>query len=193
MAADTARVAGIDEAGRGPLAGPVVVAAVILSPGAIPYGLADSKRLSPTRRERLATEIAANALATQVEVVAVEEIDRCNILQATLNGMRRACLALQPLPDSALVDGNRCPELPVPARAVVGGDAIEPAISAASILAKVTRDRLLVDLADRFPGYGFERHKGYPTRDHLEALQRLGPCPFHRRSFKPVRECLAAD
>ena len=193
MAADTARIAGIDEAGRGPLAGPVVVAAVILAPDAIPAGLTDSKRLGPSRRQALAVEIAAAALATRVEVVEVEEIDRCNILQATLNGMRRACLGLRPAPDAALVDGNHWPQLSLPGRAVVGGDAIEPAISAASILAKVYRDRLMGELATRFPDYGFERHKGYPTRDHLEALRRHGPCPLHRRSFKPVRDCLAPN
>jgi len=192
MDTDTARIAGIDEAGRGPLAGPVVVAAVILAAHVQPPGLTDSKRLSASRRERLAVEIAATALATRVEVVEVEEIDRCNILQATLNGMRRACLGLRPAPSAALVDGNHWPRLPLPGRAVVGGDAIEPAISAASILAKVSRDRLMGELATRFPDYGFERHKGYPTRDHLEALRRLGPCPLHRRSFKPVRDCLAA-
>lgn len=186
------RVAGVDEAGRGPLAGPVVVAAVILDPTRPVPGLADSKQLSPERRTALDVEIRRAALGFAVIVVPVATIDRINILQATLAGMREALLALAPAPERALVDGNRLPrDLPCMAEAVIGGDAIEPAISAASILAKVHRDRLMDQFEARFPGYGFGRHRGYPTPDHLEALARLGPCPEHRRSFAPVRRLLA--
>lgn len=186
-------VAGVDEAGRGPLAGPVLVAAVILDPARPIGGLADSKRLSAGRRERLALEIRERALAFYVVAVAADEIDRLNILQASLEGMRRALCGLRPVPSQALIDGNRLPRgLPCPARAIVGGDASEPAISAASILAKVERDRLLCDLDVLHPGYGFATHKGYPTAAHLEALRRLGPCPAHRRSFGPVRQLALA-
>ncbi len=182
------RIAGVDEAGRGPLAGPVVVAAVILDPAHPIAGLDDSKRLSEAERERLARLIREHALAYHIEVVERAEIDQHNILQATLRGMARALLALRPGPSLALIDGNRLPrDLPCPARALIGGDALEPAISAASILAKVERDRLLVAMESLHPGYGFARHKGYPTPDHLDALRRLGPCPEHRRSFAPVR------
>jgi ribonuclease HII len=184
-------VAGVDEAGRGPLAGPVVVAAVILDPARPIDGLADSKQLSARRREQLFEQIVARAFAHSVARVEADEIDRVNILQATLLGMSRALELLAIVPELALIDGNRLPEsLPCPARAVVRGDATEPAISAASILAKVTRDRLLVEYEARWPGYGFAQHKGYPSPAHLAALQRLGPCPEHRRSFAPVRKCL---
>lgn len=184
----TARVAGVDEAGRGPLVGPVVVAAVILDPARPIDGLADSKKLSERQRERLFPLILERALAHAIVCVEADEIDRINILQATLTGMTRALEHLAPAATQALIDGNRLPKsLPCPARAIVHGDATEPAISAASILAKVTRDRILVDYEARWPGYGFAKHKGYPAPAHLEALQRLGPCPEHRRSFAPVR------
>jgi ribonuclease HII len=188
----TAGVAGVDEAGRGPLAGPVVVAAVILDPTRPITGLADSKQLSARRRETLYAAIVECAAAHSIVCVEAAEIDRVNILNATLAGMTRALAALSPLPELALIDGNRLPKsLPCPARAIIGGDASEPAISAASILAKVTRDRILCEYETRWPGYGFARHKGYPVPMHLEALRRLGPCPEHRRSFAPVREvCL---
>lgn len=183
--------AGVDEAGRGPLAGPVVVAAVILDPARPIAGLDDSKKLSEKRREALYPQIAERALAHCVVIVEAQEIDRLNIFQATMVGMRRAVAGLAPAAHEALVDGNRLPrELPCPGRAIVGGDALEPAISAASILAKVTRDRLMVALDAVHPGYGFALHKGYPTPAHLAALQRLGPCAQHRRSFAPVRQLL---
>jgi len=186
----TQRIAGVDEAGRGPLAGPVVVAAVILDPDRPIDGLADSKKLSETRREALYPRIIEGALAWSVIEVTPAEIDRLNILQATLLGMRRAVESLAPAPHLALIDGNRAPTLPCPSRTVIGGDALEPAISAASILAKVTRDRHMRALHERFPAYGFDQHKGYPTAGHLEALARLGPCAHHRRSFAPVRTAL---
>ena len=180
--------AGVDEAGRGPLAGPVVVAAVILDPARPIAGLDDSKKLSEKRREALYPQIVERALAHCVVVVEAEEIDRLNIFQATMAGMSRAVAGLAPAAHEALVDGNKLPQdLPCPGRAIVGGDALEPAIGAASILAKVTRDRLMVALESIHPGYGFAVHKGYPTPAHLAALQRLGPCPQHRRSFAPVR------
>lgn len=190
--APVARVAGVDEAGRGPLAGPVVVAAVILDPARPIEGLADSKRLSAGRRERLYSLIIENAHQYAIERVEAAEIDHVNILQSTLLGMSRALAALAPAPGLALVDGNQLPpSLPCPARAIVHGDVSEPAISAASILAKVTRDRILLAYESRWPGYGFAQHKGYPSAAHLAALHRLGPCPEHRRSFAPVREaCL---
>lgn len=186
------RIAGVDEAGRGPLAGPVVVAAVILDPARVIDGLADSKCLSAPRREALQLLILRDALAWAVVAVEVEEIDRINILQATLVGMRRALQTLPVLPTLALIDGNQLPRvLPCPARVIVGGDASEPAISAASILAKVHRDRLMRAYDTQYPGYGFAQHKGYSSPGHLAALQRLGPCAIHRRSFAPVRACLA--
>lgn len=185
------RIAGVDEAGRGPLAGPVVVAAVILDPDRPIKGLGDSKALSETRREQLFPEICESALAHCVVVVDVATIDRLNIFHATMHGMREAVRGLDPGATLARIDGNKVPpNLPCNAEAWVKGDARDAAIGAASILAKVTRDRLLVELHHRFPDYGFERHKGYPTPDHLEALQRLGPCPEHRRSFAPVRNLL---
>jgi len=180
--------AGVDEAGRGPLAGPVAVAAVIL-PGE--YELAfldDSKRLSASKREWLAPRIEAQAVAYCVEFVEVEEIDRVNILQATLNGMQRAVQKLSPAPERVVVDGNRTPELTCEVIAVTGGDGLIASISAASILAKVYRDRLMLSLHHLYPGYGFDRHKGYPTTYHLERLNALGPCPIHRKSFAPVRK-----
>ena len=189
----TQRVAGVDEAGRGPLAGPVMAAAVILDPRRPIAGLADSKTLSPRRREALAERIRAEAVAWAVASATVEEIDRLNILWATLLAMRHAVQALMPAPQRVLVDGDRCPALACPARAVIKGDQKIPAISAASILAKVERDRLMLALDARYPGYGFAEHKGYPTAAHVEALRRLGATPVHRRSFAPVRECLSAE
>ncbi|MCB1874622.1 MAG: ribonuclease HII [Chromatiales bacterium] len=187
------RIAGVDEVGRGPLAGPVVAAAVILDPDRPIVGLDDSKALSEARREALFEPIRERALAYAVASASVEEIDRINILQASLLAMQRAVEQLQPPPDLALVDGNRCPSLPCEARAVVGGDASVAAISAASILAKVTRDRLMHELDREYPGYGLARHKGYPTRAHVEALRTLGVSPLHRRSFGPVRRCLEGN
>jgi ribonuclease HII len=184
-------MAGVDEAGRGPLAGPVYAAAVILDPGRVPDGLADSKLLAATVRERLVPAIETGALAHAVAFATTAEVDALNILQASLLAMRRAVALLQPGPESVLVDGNRCPDgLPCPSRAVVGGDGSVPAISAASILAKVARDLEMQRLDALYPGYGFAQHKGYATRAHLEALRRLGPCAEHRRSFAPVRELL---
>ena len=179
-------IAGVDEAGRGPLAGPVVAAAVILDARAPIQGLADSKQLSPRRREQLVDEIRAKALCCSIAQASVEEIDRLNILQATLLAMQRAVKGLRLKPHKVLVDGNRLPSLEVLAEAVVSGDALIPAISAASILAKVTRDHLLDELHVLHPGYGFDRHKGYGTAQHLLALQTLGPLAVHRRSFSPV-------
>lgn len=183
-------VVGLDEAGRGPLAGPVTAAAVILDRRRPIVGLDDSKRLSPRRRETLEWAIQDKALAWAVAFATVEEIDRINILQASLLAMKRAVDRLGVAPDRALVDGNRCPELACMAEAVVGGDGSVPVIGAASILAKVARDREMLVLDGRFPGYGFARHKGYPTRAHIAALRELGPCAVHRRSFRPVRELL---
>ncbi|MBL0296837.1 MAG: ribonuclease HII [Betaproteobacteria bacterium] len=180
-------VAGVDEAGRGPLAGPVVAAAVILDELQPVRGLADSKTLTAARRERLYHEICAKALCVSIAEASAEEIDRLNILQATLLAMQRAVQGLRLAPKQVLVDGNRVPALTMPVQAVVGGDATVAAISAASILAKVHRDRLCLELHARFPDYGFDGHKGYPTREHLAALQRHGPCAAHRRSFAPVR------
>jgi len=183
--------AGVDEAGRGPLAGPVAVAAVILDPARPIPGLDDSKKLSEKKREALYPLILERALACCIVLVEAEEIDRLNIFQATMAGMSRAVAGLSHAPGEALVDGNKLPkDLPCPGRAIVGGDALEPAISAASILAKVARDRLMVAMEETFPGYGFAVHKGYPTPAHLAALERLGPCPQHRRSFAPVRRLL---
>ena len=185
-------IAGVDEAGRGPLAGPVTVAAVILDPAHPIAGLGDSKALTEAKREALEPLILEFALAWHVEFVSAAEIDRLNILRATLEGMARAVRALQPAAHHALIDGNRLPPgLPCSADALVKGDAREPAIMAASILAKVARDRLMREMDMRHPGYGFAIHKGYPTPEHLESLRRLGPCDEHRRSFAPVRACLA--
>ena len=181
-------VAGVDEAGRGPLAGPVSVAAVILDPSRPIAGLDDSKKLSEKKREALYPLIIERALAWHIEFVDAAEIDELNILQAMLTGMRRALCALSPEAQFARIDGNRLPrDLPCPAQAIIGGDAIEPAIMAASILAKVARDRAMRALHAEYPQYGFDRHKGYPSAAHLAALAAHGPCPQHRRSFAPVR------
>lgn len=180
------RVAGVDEVGRGPLAGAVFAAAVILDPARPVPGLRDSKALSPARREALAAAICERAAAWALGRAEVEEIDRLNILRASLLAMERAVRALDPPPDRVVVDGDRCPALPMATEAVVGGDATVAAISAASIVAKVARDREMVILDTVYPGYGLARHKGYPTREHLAALAALGPSPIHRRSFGPV-------
>lgn len=182
-------VAGVDEAGRGPLAGPVACAAVILDPRQPIEGLGDSKALSEAARERLFPIIQQRCLAWQVVLVERDEIDELNILWATMEGMRRAVAGLDPAASRVLVDGDRVPPgLGCPARSLVGGDALEPAIMAASILAKVTRDRHMLELHQRFPDYGFDRNKGYATALHLAALSQHGPCPAHRLSFAPVRE-----
>jgi ribonuclease HII len=182
--------AGVDEAGRGPLAGPVAAAAVILDPGRPVPGLGDSKTIDAARREVLAGHIRERALAFAVCFVEAPEIDRLNILQATLLAMARSVAALSPAPGLALVDGNRCPEVGCTAHAVVGGDARIDCIGAASILAKVERDARMHELHARYPEYGFDRHKGYPTREHKAVLARLGPTPEHRCSFAPVRAAL---
>lgn len=179
--------AGVDEAGRGPLAGPVVVAAVILPANYELEMLDDSKRLTALIREQLVPQIESQAIAFAVEFVEVDEIDRVNILQATLNGMQRAVENLRPAPHRALIDGNRAPLLSCEVRTVIGGDALIASISAASVLAKVYRDRLMKSMHSLYPDYGFDRHKGYPTAYHLERLKALGPCPIHRKSFAPVR------
>ena len=187
---DVILIAGVDEVGRGPLAGPVVAAAVILDSARPIAGLADSKKLSPARREQLSAEIRAKALAWALGRAEVEEIDRLNILHASLLAMQRAVAALSIVPDQVRVDGNRCPKLACPCEAIIKGDATVPVISAASILAKVARDAELRELHDRYPQYDFARHKGYPTAAHLDALRRHGPCPEHRRSFAPVAAAL---
>jgi len=183
-------VAGVDEAGRGPLAGPVVAAAVILDELKPIKGLSDSKKLGPRTRDRLFDDIRAHALCCSIAEASVDEIDRLNILQATMLAMARAVAGLRLKPHKVLVDGNRLPVLHVPAEAIVKGDALVKAISAASILAKVHRDRLCLALHEQHPAYGFDSHKGYPTAAHLEALRRHGACPQHRRSFAPVRDVL---
>jgi Ribonuclease HII len=180
--------AGVDEAGRGPLAGPLAVAAVILDPDRPIAGLDDSKKLSEAKREALYPQIIERAVAYCIVLIEREEIDRVNIFQATMAGMSRAVAGLTPAAHEAMIDGNMLPkDLPCRGRAIVGGDALEPAISAASILAKVSRDRLMVALDAIHPGYGFAIHKGYSTPGHLAALQQLGPCAQHRQSFAPVR------
>ena len=181
---------GIDEAGRGPLAGPVFAAAVVLGRNARISGLADSKQLSERQRTELAGEIRTRAVCWAVASASVEEIDALNILRASLLAMRRAVEGLTVTPHRALVDGLFCPEIAIPARAIVGGDATVAAISAASIMAKVARDVEMQAVHRQHPGYGFDRHKGYATSEHLEALRRLGACEAHRRSFAPVREAL---
>jgi len=187
-------ICGVDEAGRGPLVGAVVAGAVVLDPLNPIAGLKDSKRLTPARREALYAQILLKASAWGVGEASPLEIDQINILQATMLAMQRAvddlCVRLGRLPDKVLVDGNRCPRLSIPAEAIVKGDSKEPAISAASIVAKVTRDRQMATLHTRYPGYGFLQHMGYPTPVHLAALRQLGPCPEHRRSFSPVRAVL---
>jgi ribonuclease HII len=183
-------ICGVDEAGRGPLAGPVFAAAVILDPKHPIAGITDSKKLAPRRREELAGEIRTHAVAWAVASASVEEIDSINILQASLLAMRRAVEALRIVPEQALVDGRHCPPLRIPARAVVRGDATVKAIGAASILAKVARDEEMRALHRAHPQYGFDRHKGYPTSDHVRALRTHGACAAHRRSFGPVRVVL---
>ena len=183
-------IAGVDEAGRGPLAGPVVAAAVILDDLHPIAGLADSKTLTAKKRERLFDDIRAYSLCFSVAQASVEEIDRLNILQATLLAMRRAVDGLRLVPKLVLVDGNRLPTLPMRCEAVIKGDALVSAISAASILAKVTRDHLCLELDQQFPNYGFAKHKGYGTAQHLDALAAHGICTQHRRSFAPVRKLI---
>lgn len=185
-------VAGVDEVGRGPLAGDVVTAAVILDPARPIAGLADSKQLSEARRERLYAQITEAALAWAVARATVAEIDALNILQASLLAMRRAVEALSLQPGFVYVDGNRCPQWSYASQAVVRGDARVACIAAASILAKVTRDREMLALDALYPGYGLAQHKGYPSPAHLQALQRLGPSPVHRRSFRPVAALLVS-
>lgn len=188
--ADLSKVCGIDEAGRGPWAGPVVAAAVILDPSDMPAGLADSKQLSAVHRDTAFGDIMSRA-QVGVGQASVAEIDRLNILQATMLAMCRAVAALPVAPEGALIDGNRIPtDLPCPGRAIVGGDGSVPAISAASIIAKVTRDRIMVALAQQFPGYGWENNKGYGVKAHAEGLAALGVTPHHRRSFKPIHKIL---
>lgn len=183
-------VAGVDEAGRGPLAGPVIAAAVILDPARPIDGLADSKILSEKRREKLAIEIQQYALAWQVGRAEVEEIDRINVLQASLLAMQRAVQGLTIQPQLALIDGNRCPLLECETLAIIKGDVTEAVISAASIIAKVTRDREMHALDKQYPGYGFAQHKGYPSKQHLQALHSLGVCPHHRVTYAPVKRVL---
>jgi ribonuclease HII len=184
---DTRFVCGVDEAGRGPLAGPVVAAAVILDPARPIDGLRDSKQLTAARREALAQAIRERALGWAIARASVDEIDRLNILQAALLAMRRAVAALPVVPTLARVDGNQAPRLSCGIEMIVGGDASEPCISAASILAKTDRDAVMLRLHHEFPAYGFDRHKGYPTAEHLRLLRQFGPCIAHRRSFAPVR------
>lgn len=186
-------VAGVDEAGRGPLAGPVCAAAVILNPGDPIEGLADSKKLSAARREALAVEIKKRALSWSIAWAEPEEIDRINILQATMKAMRRAVLGLSIRPAFVQVDGNRLPPLPYPAETIVKGDAKVAAISAASILAKTARDARMHDYDLKYPGYGFAKHAGYGTKVHIEALRALGITPIHRRTFEPVKSMVQTD
>ena len=188
---DEGLICGVDEAGRGPIAGPVYAAAVVLDPGRPVPGLADSKLLTEARRDAVAQAIRASARSWSVAWATVEEIDRLNILRATLLAMRRAVEALALVPHEAWIDGDRCPELTCRARAIVGGDRLHAPISAASVLAKTARDAEMRALHERFPQYGFDRHKGYPTPEHLAALSRHGACPVHRRSFAPVRRALS--
>ncbi|MDR2881949.1 MAG: ribonuclease HII, partial [Azoarcus sp.] len=185
------KICGVDEAGRGPLCGPVVAAAVILDPARPIEGLVDSKKLTARSRERLADLIRQRALAWSVAEATVEEIDRLNILHASLLAMQRAVIALAITPDEVRVDGNHCPSISLPVRAIIGGDAQEPAISAASILAKTARDAQMIELDRLHPQFGLARHKGYPTAAHLEAIRQYGVADFYRRSFAPVRRILA--
>jgi len=179
-------VCGIDEAGRGPLAGPVVAAAVVLNPSDYPLGLNDSKVLNTNKRESLFLDIARTS-SIGIGIAEPEEIDRLNILHACLSAMKRAVLALNILPDVALIDGNKAPFLPMKTECIIKGDSLSLSIAAASIIAKVTRDKLMLEAENRFPGYKFETHKGYPTKLHLQKLSLLGSSPIHRKSFKPVR------
>lgn len=190
---DQILIAGVDEAGRGPLAGPVVAAAVILDPQQPIVGLTDSKKISEKKREQLFDEIISKALAYSIERADVEEIDRLNILQATMLAMQRAVQALSIKPRQVIVDGNRCPQLAIPCRAIIKGDLTEPAISAASILAKVSRDREMLYYDEIYPGYGLAGHKGYPTKAHCVALGELGVTPIHRKSFGPVARVLTEE
>lgn len=184
-------IAGVDEVGRGPLVGAVVTAAVILDPNNPILGLADSKKISEKKRLMLCSEIKEKALSWSIGRAEPHEIDQLNILHATMLAMQRAVAGLSLTPDFVLIDGNRCPALPMPAQAVVKGDSLVAEISAASILAKVTRDQEMADLDQQYPEYGFAQHKGYPTAKHLEQLTRFGPISEHRRSFAPVRNILA--
>ncbi|NVK22756.1 MAG: ribonuclease HII [Kangiellaceae bacterium] len=184
-------VAGVDEVGRGPLAGPVVAAAVILDPNNPIEGLADSKKLTEKKRNLLSEEIKQKALFWAISRAEVEEIDEINILQASLLAMKRAVESLQKQPTLALIDGNHCPNLDCDMQAIIKGDSKEPAISAASILAKVARDNEMVEMDNQYPGYGFAKNKGYPTKQHREAILQLGITPIHRRSYAPVQKQLA--
>ncbi|HVZ29892.1 MAG TPA: ribonuclease HII [Asticcacaulis sp.] len=181
-------VCGVDEAGRGPCAGPLCVAAVILDPGRLPDGIDDSKALTEARRFALEPEIKAAAIAWSVVTVTIEEIDTLNILGATLHGMARAVETLTPAAHYALIDGNRCPKLTIPSTTLVGGDALSLSIAAASILAKTARDRIMIELDAVYPVYGFKKHKGYQAEAHLEALRQHGPSPVHRKSWSTIRE-----
>jgi ribonuclease HII len=183
-------IAGVDEVGRGPLAGPVVAAAVILDPAKPIEGLADSKKLSAKRREYLYEVIKEKALAYSITEASVVEIDELNILQASLLAMKRAVLSLPILPDHVLVDGTFCPDIPMSCEAIIKGDSKIPAISAASIIAKVTRDHLMEKMAELYPGYGFEKHSGYPTVRHIKALQVIGVSNIHRKTFAPVKAAI---
>ena len=187
---DNLWIAGVDEAGRGPLAGPVVAAAVILDPANPIEGLTDSKKLSAKKRELLFEEVKLKAKAYAIARADVTEIDDLNILYATMLAMKRAVEMLNTVPVEVLIDGNRCPDIAIPARAIIKGDLTEPAISAASILAKVSRDREMLYYDELYPGYGLAGHKGYPTKAHCQALHELGATPIHRRSFGPVKEVL---
>ena len=186
-------IAGVDEVGRGPLVGDVVTAAVILDPSKPIDGLTDSKKLSEKKRQRLSDQIKENALAWSIGRADPSEIDELNILHATMLAMQRAVAHLSVQPEFVLIDGNRCPELPFPSQAVVKGDLVVPEISAASILAKVARDKEMEELDDIHPEFGFAKHKGYPTKLHFEMLAKYGPTAHHRRSFKPVRQALGLD
>ena len=184
-------VCGVDEAGRGPCAGPLCVAAVILDPRRLPEGIDDSKALTEARRFQLELEIKSAAIAWSVVTLTVEDIDRMNILAATLHGMAEAVKALQPAAHHALIDGNRCPKLDIPATAVIGGDALSFSIAAASILAKTARDRIMIELDAIYPVYGFRKHKGYQAETHLAALRTHGPSPVHRKSWSTIRDLVA--
>ena len=190
MSSDRKLIAGVDEAGRGPLAGPVIAAAVILDDNNRIEGLGDSKTLSEMTRLRLAEQIRQKSVAWAIGQVEHEQIDELNILNASMLAMQKAVQALGVVPHHVQVDGNRCPELNCSVEAIVKGDALIRAIGAASILAKVTRDTIMIEMDERYPGYGFAKHKGYPTRQHNDALARLGVCEIHRRSYAPVRKFL---